>query len=216
MSKPGYREFTLQLATARTNKKIHIEGDFIQVKSLDGDLQVRVEEMDNPSIDLSIFPTIKTKDDFHSLFFTNTAQSGKTATLVVGSRKTFEVESKPYLEALSRIKGNYDDDIASDTDYDFTVPSGKRWWIYGGWTERLGTTVFWIEIYDADGQELLHSPQSDYGSTELDWGVFQDKDQLLDNFQVPFPLGEGMYVRYHYSKNPYNSSVSLLVMEEDV
>lgn len=124
--------------------------------------------------------------------------------------------SLPSAVVAKTVQANYTDDISSDTTFDFVVPEGKLWFVYGGWTERMGTCVFQIRIFDADDQEIMHSPQSDNGSTELDWGIFQDKDHLLDNFQVPFPLSAGMYVRYFYYANPYNTSVSLIVLEEDV
>lgn len=120
------------------------------------------------------------------------------------------------VESIKKLVDNYCADIASDQAYDFTVPTGKKWKVYGGFTERAGTTVFAIEVFNSDDEEIIHSPQSDSGSTDIDWGIFQDKDTLLDGFQIPFPLTEGMYVRYRYWSNPYASKVSLLVEEEDM
>lgn len=125
------------------------------------------------------------------------------------------IVSLPSAVVLKTAKDNYVDDIASDMEYDFVVPAGKMWWVYGGWTERLGTTVFQVLVFDEDDQEILHSKGSDYGSVEIDWGVFADYLGLMTPINVPFPLSAGQYVRYKYSKNPYNSSVSLLVLEED-
>jgi len=125
------------------------------------------------------------------------------------------IVSLPSAVVAKTVKENYVDDIASDMTYDFVVPEGKIWFVYGGWTERMGTTVFQVLLFDPNDQEIGHSKGSDYGSTEVDWGMFADHNSQLTPINVPFPLKAGAYVRYKYSKNPYNSSVSLLVLEED-
>ena len=112
-------------------------------------------------------------------------------------------------------KDNYVDDISGDQSYDFIVPTGKIWHVYGGFTERRGPSpVFQIMVYNPSSQEILQSPQSDADSKDICWGVFPTQD-MMKGFQIPFPLSAGSKVTYTYHTNPYDSSVSLVVLEED-
>jgi len=90
-----YDILTIDLATARTNVEVEIAGDTISVISITGELDVRLNEKDEPLIELDkVTRTVIKPAKFIKLFFTNTAQPGKSATLYIGREASFIVDPK--------------------------------------------------------------------------------------------------------------------------
>jgi len=88
---PTYAIITVDLSTAHDNYEVYCPGDRISVIAITGELDVRLDEPDNPAIELdkvlrvSVVPL-----KFTYLYFTNSAQSGKSAVIYVGREASFE------------------------------------------------------------------------------------------------------------------------------
>lgn len=85
-----YDIITVDLSVAHDNYELYCPGDRLIVVSITGNLTVRLDEPDNPEIDLA--KTVKldvTPTKFKYLYFTNSAQSGKSAIIYVGRDASF-------------------------------------------------------------------------------------------------------------------------------
>jgi len=90
-----YEIITLDLGVARTDEEIEIAGNYINVLGSEGTLQIK---LNNPTHDAISLPDVREiKAEFNKIYITNTAQAGKTATLLVG--KDFEIGSETKLQA---------------------------------------------------------------------------------------------------------------------
>jgi len=89
-SGPTYHVVEVDLGVAHNNEEVYIPGDRITVVYLDGSLTIRLEEPDNPPIDLTKVSKLDvTPLRFRYIYFTNTAQSGKKAILYIGREASF-------------------------------------------------------------------------------------------------------------------------------
>jgi hypothetical protein len=79
----------------------------------------------------------------------------------------------------------------------FTVPTGKKWLVYGGRAERdVGSTLD-IGFYNSDDKLVFGFAQLASGATTLSWGiVYSASTHKLDH---PVPLDAGDYVKYTWS-----------------
>jgi len=90
-----YDILKIDLAIARTNVEVEIIGDVISVVEITGTLDVRLNEKDEPLIELDkVSRTRIIPQKFTKLFFTNTAQPGKSATLYIGREASFIIDPK--------------------------------------------------------------------------------------------------------------------------
>jgi len=90
-----YDILTLDLGIARTDAEVEIIGDVISVIEITGELDVKLNEKDEPAIELDkVSRTRIIPKKFTKLFFTNTAQTGKSATLYIGREASFVVDPK--------------------------------------------------------------------------------------------------------------------------
>lgn len=85
-----YQLITKDLGIARTDEGIVIEGDTLVVSELDGEVKVRFNEPDADQFTLTLNDIYE--GIFYKLFLTNTAQSDRAVTLVVGKAGAFRLE----------------------------------------------------------------------------------------------------------------------------
>ena len=85
-----YSVITLDLGDARTDTEIEIVGDFIMVQSIGGSLSARLNEKNNDSLDFAVLKSITTP--VYRIFFTNTAQVGLSAVIIIGRDELFTAE----------------------------------------------------------------------------------------------------------------------------
>jgi len=83
-----YEVYPIDLSTARDKEAIIITGDNLLVQDINGSLTVRINQPDYDALDLMKIRQIKTP--FDALYLTNEAQSGCSATLIVGRGAFFE------------------------------------------------------------------------------------------------------------------------------
>jgi hypothetical protein len=83
-----YEKLTIDLSTARSKEKYDITGTYIIAQTIDGELEIRFNEQDADPVtvngDNRIFNV-----DFDTLYITNTAQSGKSVTFLIGKAGAF-------------------------------------------------------------------------------------------------------------------------------
>lgn len=99
----------LDLGTARDNEVLVVQGDSLLVASISGSLSVRFNEPENPLHNLQVernFSLFGNESGFYRLFLTNSAQSGKSATLVIGKDMAFRVEQGLPATKLTDSDGN--------------------------------------------------------------------------------------------------------------
>jgi len=85
----------IDLGIARTDAEVEIIGDVISVIEITGELDVKLNEKDEPPIELDkVSRAVIKPAKFEKLFFTNVAQTGKSATLYVGREASFIVDPK--------------------------------------------------------------------------------------------------------------------------
>jgi len=90
-----YDVLTLDLGIARSDVEVEISGDVISVIEITGELDVKLNEKDEPVIELDKATRITiTPKKFTKLFFTNPAQTGKSATLYIGREASFVPEAQ--------------------------------------------------------------------------------------------------------------------------
>jgi len=86
-----YDIVTIDLGIAHDLDEIERAGDVISVISITGELDVRLNEKDEPAIEVDKIIRIVTKPlKFTKFFITNTAQAGKHAILYIGKEASFE------------------------------------------------------------------------------------------------------------------------------
>lgn len=86
----NYSIKTIDLATAHTDTELSVQGDYILVKlsnGYTGTFSYRLNESDKDSIDPTRINPVSTP--FRRLYYTNTAQTGATATLYIGRDAAF-------------------------------------------------------------------------------------------------------------------------------
>jgi len=90
-----YDVLTIDLGIARSDVEVEITGDVISVIEITGTLDVKLNEKDEPVIELDKATRITiTPKKFTKLFFTNPAQTGKSATLYIGREASFVPEAQ--------------------------------------------------------------------------------------------------------------------------
>jgi len=90
-----YDVLTIDLGIARSDVEVEISGDVISVIEITGTLDVKLNEKDEPVIELDKATRITiTPKKFTKLFFTNPAQTGKSATLYIGREASFVPEAQ--------------------------------------------------------------------------------------------------------------------------
>jgi len=87
-----YATIEIDLGVAHSDYEIEINGDTITVEYIDGELEVKLNEKDEPTIPLHRLARIETRPvSFNKLYFTNVAQTGKSAILKIGRAAAFLV-----------------------------------------------------------------------------------------------------------------------------
>jgi len=88
-----YDVLTLDLGIARDNAEVELEGDVISRIYIDGELDLRLNEKDEPIIELDKIIRINVRPSkFKKLYFTNTAQTGKSCILHIGREASYVSE----------------------------------------------------------------------------------------------------------------------------
>ena len=86
-----YSVIEVDLSIAHNNEELFCPGDVLSVMTITGELSIRFDEPDNPLIELHKVVRVVTKPyTWKYIYFTNTAQPGKTAILYVGREASFE------------------------------------------------------------------------------------------------------------------------------
>ena len=93
----------------------------------------------------------------------------------------------------------------------FTVPSGKRWVVYGGYAERdVGSTLD-IAFYTSGDKLIFAFAQVASGATNISWGLVATA--TAQQLNHPFPLKAGQYIKYTWSMAQATPEVACLVSE---
>jgi len=85
-----FMRYTIPLDTARTGERFDVSGSFLLVEKLDGSCSITLNRQDSASIDLETYREINTP--FERIFITNSAQSGKSITFLVGGGRAKKKE----------------------------------------------------------------------------------------------------------------------------
>jgi len=100
---PNYALLTIDLGTARDNLLLEIQGSSMMVIKCEGTLKIRLDDFDNPEIDLSKLIILNVEPiQFERLYLTNTAQAGKEVVLLIGRKGQFRVSPSRVGEVLLR------------------------------------------------------------------------------------------------------------------
>ena len=83
-----YKTWEIDLSDARANESVDIMGDSILVEALNGSLSIRLNKEDGGLINLA--KTREVYSPYWRIYLTNTAQAGKSATLLMGGEAFFE------------------------------------------------------------------------------------------------------------------------------
>ena len=83
-----YEKLTIDLSEARSKEKYDVTGSYIVAQSIDGTLEIRFNEQDNDAVTINTDNRVYSID-FDSLYVTNTAQSGKSVTFIIGKAGAF-------------------------------------------------------------------------------------------------------------------------------
>ncbi|MHA1287161.1 MAG: hypothetical protein ACTSPB_07115 [Candidatus Thorarchaeota archaeon] len=83
-----YETLTIDLSTARSKVKYDVTGSCLLAQSVDGTLEVRFNEQDAAPVTVNADNRVYSID-FDCLYVTNTAQSGKSVTFVIGKGHAF-------------------------------------------------------------------------------------------------------------------------------
>lgn len=95
----------------------------------------------------------------------------------------------------------------------FTVPSGKRWTVWGGYCERDVEGTLLIEIYDANDKLVALILSLVAGTSNMSWGVMCMSGANVVNMKSPFPLDTGMYIKYTWGAEQTSPEVTCLITE---
>ena len=91
-----YQKLELDLSIARDKEKHEVSGDFLQVKEIQGNLEVRFNDPDKDAIELANIRRIKTP--FDTLYFSNEAQADCKAIIYYGKGDAFEIAEMAPIE----------------------------------------------------------------------------------------------------------------------
>jgi len=97
----------------------------------------------------------------------------------------------------------------------WTVPSGKRWVILGGYAERDQSATFRVSITDASDKNLMLTELLGAATTDISFGGLNNLPWTtgLNPMQFPFPVDAGMKIVYTYGAAQTTPEVALLVLE---
>jgi hypothetical protein len=76
------------------------------------------------------------------------------------------------------------------THYKVTVPTYKRWWLFGGVVNRDANQTCDVMVYDSSNNIVLYLADQAAGT-----GISHYPDSTLAQVQMPIPLEAGMYVQ---------------------
>jgi len=218
-----YALLEIDLAVERKDVKVVCEGDILTVVFCQGELHIRIHEIDNPKIDLRKVTRINVRPlKFRYIYLTNPVQTGLKALLCIGREASFE--AIPYtagevqvLDAVKAVINPAKEDgnlalIKSQTDkLTFDVDN-----ILKVLVEKATITV------PVDLQAILEKKTELYGadetadqSIELDTGgyktvEFQAKATVATTFKVEYSFDGAKWYTYYSSPSPeteYNDVV---------
>lgn len=111
-----YATVTIDLTVARTNAVYDIPGDHLSPTQLDGLVQIRFNELDNPQLTLNDYPE-GIDGPFHRFYITNAAQaSGTQAKLTIGRAGNFRVTAKNSQQVPINLGGKHGYAATLNTD----------------------------------------------------------------------------------------------------
>jgi hypothetical protein len=124
---------TLDLGVARENVEMTPGGNSLRITAATGQVYIRMNEPDNPIIDLN--DAFQVMGYFYRFFITNTAQAGKTATIVISTSVTATAGVPPVSLTLSGLPINITQSAttvktynivlaAANTEYSQLLPNG--------------------------------------------------------------------------------------------
>lgn len=90
------QKLAVDLGIAHNKERHDISGDFIQAVDIDGDVYVQFNQIDSEKYNLNTLRRITTP--FDTFFLSNDAQAGKSATLIFGKGKLFEIQDVSPME----------------------------------------------------------------------------------------------------------------------
>lgn len=104
---------------------------------------------------------------------------------------------------------------ATGKEHVFTVPTGKRWLVFGGYFERDANASFTIGIYNSDDKILFIGVTLAAGTTNLTWGMLNTTGNVAYKLDHPIPLKAGDYIKYVWGAAQTSPEVTLVVAEID-
>ena len=161
-----YRRVTINLAVARTDTEIPVQGVFLAVEKNEGDVTIKLNRKEQPNLSLSTYPVIRSP--FDRFFITNTAQPGRELIVLVSSEGEFEVSapSSNLQIASNYSRLNFDlGSLRTDADISATLRLSET-------QQALGFTVI---ILTGVATVKLNSASAD--AIQLSAGL------VLDNFR---------------------------------
>ena len=128
-----YEIKTVNLSKARDNDMMPWGGDYIRVQQIDGELDIRLDKSNADLIELDKLPILRSP--FYRAYLTNTAQSGKTAILCIGKKRSFEAEQKmKTLEEANVLRGEDNTEVSDETGTVYVLK--KTITVYHGTTKN--------------------------------------------------------------------------------
>ena len=182
-----------------------IEGRVLHVFEIYGDLEVHLDDEDEPGIDLDRIRSLTAK--FERLYFTNAAQAGLTAKIFISRDPEFKL---PTIEALADITDRPDRDLGlisiEDLQHGVALESS---------TPLIADAIFTGEAHDAQYHSRFGG--SVYASHQGTLYVDQSPDgtnwDIRDQFDVAGGVGRtyevdlhARYVRVYYVNGPTNQT----------
>ena len=122
----NFGTYTFDLGIARTAAVQEIQGDFLLVQTVTGNVSIQLNEKDTSFLDLTAINPITTV--FNRIYLTNTAQPGKTLIIVVGKDAAFGASVAASTSKLVNTSGVQinpatEDTLAALTDHKLVTPS---------------------------------------------------------------------------------------------
>jgi len=121
-----YNKLEFDLSDARENEEFNLTGDNIVPLDITGEINVKLNTTQDDNINLE--NARKITSPFHTLYFSNPAQAGETATLLIGGEAQFDAEGY------------------STFNVGITDRSAATWEILDGESVDSGATVTHVEI----------------------------------------------------------------------
>jgi len=105
--------------------------------------------------------------------------------------------------------------LGAVTQKKFTVPTGKRWLLFGGYCERDADAKLWVRAFNSADKLLSIIAFYAAGGSDVTFGCGYLSATLNQPMAFPLPLKAGDYIAYDWSVAQTTPEVTLIVLEVD-